>query len=98
VRDGSKNIETILGTLDHAHFPKTALDLVFMVWVYHMMETPFPVLRSLAGSLKQGATIVILDPVPKDVEKEFRGAAPSAIRTRISRVRRATVRGRLSAS
>jgi ubiquinone/menaquinone biosynthesis C-methylase UbiE len=73
-RDGITNVETILGKGDDARFPDATLDMVFMVWVYHMMETPVPLLRSLGPSMKPGATVVIVDPVPEEVEEEFRDA------------------------
>ena len=74
-RDGIANVETILGEGDDARFPEATLDMVFMVWVYHMMDAPVPMLTSLGPSLKTGATVVIVDPVPEEVEEEFRGAA-----------------------
>ena len=77
-RDGITNVETVLGKVDDALLPKAALDMVFMVWVYHMMESPVPMLASLGPSLKPGATVVIVDPVPADVEDEFRGAPADA--------------------
>jgi ubiquinone/menaquinone biosynthesis C-methylase UbiE len=77
-RDGITNVETVLGKVDDALLPKAALDMVFMVWVYHMMESPVPMLASLVPSLKPGATVVIVDPVPADVEDEFRSAPPDA--------------------
>jgi SAM-dependent methyltransferase len=52
------------------------LDMIIMVWVYHMLEAPVPLLKSLGPSLKPGATVVILDPVPQEVDEEFSGAAP----------------------
>jgi len=80
-RDGLTNVETVLGRVDDALLPKAALDMVFMVWVYHMMESPVPMLASLGPSLKPGATVVIVDPVPADVEDEFRGAPAGAKHT-----------------
>jgi len=71
-RDGIRNVETILGKVDDALFPRATLDMVFMVWVYHMMEEPVAMLRSIIPSLKPGATVVIVDPIPEGVEKELR--------------------------
>ena len=69
-RDRIENIETILGKVDDPLLPEGALDMVFMVWVYHMMEEPVAMLKSLLPSLKPGATVVIIDPVPEEVEEE----------------------------
>ncbi len=71
-RDGIQNVETILGKINDPLFPKAALDMVFMVWVYHMMEEPVAMLKSIIPSLKIGAPIVIVDPIPEEVEKELR--------------------------
>lgn len=71
-RDGIRNVETILGKVDDALFPKAALDMVFMVWVYHMMDEPVAMLKSIIPSLKPGATVVIVDPIPGEVEKELK--------------------------
>jgi ubiquinone/menaquinone biosynthesis C-methylase UbiE len=71
-RDHIKNVEIILGKVDDPLLPEAALDMVFMVWVYHMMAEPVAMLKSLHPSLKPGATVVIVDPVPEEVEEEKR--------------------------
>jgi ubiquinone/menaquinone biosynthesis C-methylase UbiE len=72
------NVETVLGSVEETRLPKGSLDMAFMVWVYHMLDSPVPVLKSLGPSLKPGATVVILDPVPEEVEEEFKGAPATA--------------------
>ena len=70
-QDGVRNVEIILSKVDDALFPGAALDMVFMVWDHHHMEEPVAVLRSVIPSLKPNATVVIVDPIPEDVEKEL---------------------------
>ena len=47
LRLGLTNVETILSLPDDARFPQNSLDLVFMAWVYHHVENPLPLLKSL---------------------------------------------------
>lgn len=49
---GLSNVETVLGLADDARFPQDSLDLVFMSWVFHHVDRPVPLLKSLMPSLK----------------------------------------------
>jgi len=70
-REKITNIETILGKVDDPLFPKAGLDMVFMVWVYHMLESPAALLKNIVPGLKPGATIVMVEPVPAEIEAEI---------------------------
>ncbi|MFC2168249.1 class I SAM-dependent methyltransferase [Acidobacteriota bacterium] len=72
IRDSIHNIETILGKVDDPLFPDKALDMVFMVWVYHMLEQPISLLKNLRTSLKKGATVVIIDPPDEEIDAEIK--------------------------
>ena len=63
-RQGIANVETILGLVDDARFPANSLDLVFMAWVYHHVDQPVPLLKSLLPSLKPWASVVMVEPTP----------------------------------
>jgi ubiquinone/menaquinone biosynthesis C-methylase UbiE len=84
-KNGIANIETVLGKVDDPLFPRTGLDMIFMVWTYHMMEKPVEMLRSLVPYLKPGAAVVMVEPVPADTESEIKeetarlGKKPSSI-------------------
>jgi tRNA A58 N-methylase Trm61 len=67
-----QNIETILGKVDDPLFPERSLDMVIMVWVYHMLEKPIPLMKNLRPSLKPGATVVILDPPDEEIDEEIK--------------------------
>src|SRR5512147_2651311 len=73
-KNGIANIETVLGKVDDPLFPRTGLDMIFMVWTYHMMEKPVEMLRGMAYYLKPGATVVMVEPVPADTEDEIKEA------------------------
>jgi SAM-dependent methyltransferase len=58
---GLSNIETVLGTDTDPRLPRGALDMVFMVRVLHDLDEPEAVLEKLAGSLKPGAKLIVID-------------------------------------
>jgi ubiquinone/menaquinone biosynthesis C-methylase UbiE len=74
-KDGIGNVEIVQGEIEDARLPKGSLDAIFMVWVYHMVEKPVPLLRSFAASLKPGARVVMVEPIPQDIEGEVKTAA-----------------------
>jgi SAM-dependent methyltransferase len=72
-RLGLGNVETILSLPDDARFPADSLDLVFMSWVYHWMDDPVPLLKSLLPSLKPWGLVVMIEPNPENTHE---GARP----------------------
>jgi ubiquinone/menaquinone biosynthesis C-methylase UbiE len=71
-RQGLTNVETVLGLVDDARFPANSLDLVFMAWVFHHVEKPVPLLKSLLPSLKPWASVVMVEPDPAHTESSGR--------------------------
>ena len=71
VREHLTNVEIILGTLDDPRFPAGRLDMVFMVWVYHMLEHPATILKHIVPALRAGATVVMVEPIPSEIEAEI---------------------------
>ncbi len=71
-RNNIQNIKTILGKVDDPLFPEQSLDMVIMVWVFHMLEQPVLLLKNLKSSLKPGATVVILDPPDEEIDEEIK--------------------------
>lgn len=70
-RLGITNIETIQGEMDDPLLPHNSLDMAIMVLVYHMLVNPDRLLANIRNCLKPGATLVILDPVDKEIDREF---------------------------
>ncbi len=76
-RDEIANVEIVLGDVENPNFPEASLDMIFMVWVYHMVEHPVPLLRSFGASLKPGAKVVMVEPVAEEIEQELREVTAS---------------------
>ena len=68
-RQGISNVEVITGLVDDARFPPNSLDLVFMAYVFHHVEKPVPLLRSLMPSLKPWGFVAMAEPKPSNTEK-----------------------------
>jgi ubiquinone/menaquinone biosynthesis C-methylase UbiE len=69
-RDGTTNVETVLGRVDDPLFPRDSLDLAFMILTYHHLSRPVDLLKNLAPSLKPGAVVAVVDPDPvKDSDR-----------------------------
>lgn len=60
--EGITNVEIILGKIDDPTFPEGKMDMVFMSFVFHLLEKPVELLRNLKPSMKQGASLIIIDP------------------------------------
>lgn len=90
-RLGFNNVEFILGELDDPGLPEKKLDMAIMVLVYHMIEKPDKLLENIKKSLKPGATLVIIDPVDEEIDREFGiernkpGVKPPTIRERVAK-------------
>ena len=67
-RQGLANVETILSLPDDARFPPNSLDLVVMTWVYHHVDDPVPLLKSLLPSLKPWGIVALVEPKPEHTE------------------------------
>jgi 2-polyprenyl-3-methyl-5-hydroxy-6-metoxy-1,4-benzoquinol methylase len=67
-RQGLKNVETILSLPVDARFPENSLDMVVMAYVYHHVDNPVPLLKSLLSSLKPWGMVALAEPKPAYVE------------------------------
>jgi len=66
LRLGLTNVEPIISLPEDAMFPPNSLDLAIMVWAYHWMDNPVPLLKSLQASLKPWGCIVLVEPKPSE--------------------------------
>jgi len=67
-RLGLANVEPILSLPDDARFPQNSLDLVVMTYVYHHVDNPVPLLKSLLGSLKPWGVVAMAEPKREHTE------------------------------
>lgn len=58
---GFNNVEVIMGAVTKTNLPTGALDMVIMVNVVHCLEKPVELLKDVAGSLKPGGLIAIVE-------------------------------------
>jgi len=70
-KDNITNVETILGEEENPLFPKQALDMAIMIWVYHGFDTPpINLLKNLKSGLKPGASLIIIEPNDSEINTE----------------------------
>lgn len=55
------NIRVVVGKPDDPGLPARAVDRAVLVHMYHEIENPYPLLWHLAGSLKPGALVGVID-------------------------------------
>jgi ubiquinone/menaquinone biosynthesis C-methylase UbiE len=71
-RDDIRNIEIIMGEEEDPLLPENSLDMIFMVWVFHMLEKPVPLMKNMIPSLKPGALLIILAPPDYEIDEEIK--------------------------
>jgi ubiquinone/menaquinone biosynthesis C-methylase UbiE len=60
-RENITNIEVVLGEVEDPHLPKSALDLVFMINVYHHADDAVELVRNATPSLRAGGFLAIVE-------------------------------------
>ena len=63
-REGISNITTILGEVEDPLFPKSVLDMVFMIAAFHDFERKVEWLKNVQPYLKSGGILVIVEMDP----------------------------------
>jgi SAM-dependent methyltransferase len=61
VKEGTKNIEYILGTEIDPKLPEASCDLILLVDVYHEFSQPVAMLAAMRKALKPGGQIVLVE-------------------------------------
>lgn len=59
--EGISQIETVVGGESDPRLPEAALDMAFMINVFHHLDEPAPLLRHLIPSLKKGGVLAIVE-------------------------------------
>jgi len=78
-RQGLTNVEIILSLPDDACFPQNSLDLVVMTYVYHHVDNPVPLLKSLLSSLKPWGIVAMAEPKPEHTETDRKALTRSTV-------------------
>jgi ubiquinone/menaquinone biosynthesis C-methylase UbiE len=60
-RERLDNVAVVLGTPVDPRLPDASFDRVFMIHVYHEVEKPYELMWRLAGALKAGGRLVIVE-------------------------------------
>ena len=58
---GLKNVKIVVGTPDDPRLPERGVDRAVMVHMYHEIQNPFSVLWHLAGYMKPGGRVAVID-------------------------------------
>ncbi len=60
-RRGLKNVRIVIGTADDPKLPAGGIDRAVLVHMYHEIENPYALLWNLAGALKPGGRVGVID-------------------------------------
>lgn len=63
------NIQVIVGETTDPLFPKSDLDMIVMMMVYHDLEEPDQLIQNIKKYLKPGASLIIIDRDPDKWQK-----------------------------
>jgi ubiquinone/menaquinone biosynthesis C-methylase UbiE len=64
-KDNLGNVVTVLGEVEDPLLPENALDLAFMINVYHHLDMPVALVRNIIPSLKPTGILAIVDADPE---------------------------------
>jgi SAM-dependent methyltransferase len=67
-RDGFENVEIVIGEMEDPKLPLSALDIAFMINVYHHLDNPVPLIRNLLPCLKPDGILAIVECDPDKVD------------------------------
>jgi ubiquinone/menaquinone biosynthesis C-methylase UbiE len=67
-RDGFENVEIVVGEEGDPKLPAHALDIAFMINVYHHLDNPVPLIRNLLPSMKPDGFLAIVECDPDKVD------------------------------
>jgi len=71
-KTNSKNVEVIKGTITSAELPANTVDLAIMVDVYHELEYPVEMLRSIQSALRKDGRLLLIEYKGEDPDVHIR--------------------------
>ena len=66
-REGVKNIEIIMGEIEDPLFPEKNLDMIIMVYVFHMLDKPLKFMENIKKYMRSDTPLVIIE---RDTNRE----------------------------
>jgi ubiquinone/menaquinone biosynthesis C-methylase UbiE len=81
------NVKPVLGTITDPKLPKSSVDLILMVDVYHEFDHPYEMTESMCRALKPGGRMVFV---------EFRGEDPKVAIKEVHKMTEAQLRKEMS--
>ena len=60
-REALDNVAVVLGTPDNPRLPAASFDRIFLVHMYHEVEQPYAFLWHIAGALRPGGQVIVVD-------------------------------------
>ncbi len=68
MRAGFEHVEIIVGEEENPKLPTNALDIAFMINVYHHLDNPVPLVRNILPSLRPNGILAIVECDPDKVD------------------------------
>jgi SAM-dependent methyltransferase len=91
-RRGLKNVRIVIGKADDPGLPAGAIDRAVLVHMYHEIESPYALLWHLAGAMKPGGRVGVID---LDRATQNHGTPPSLLKCEFEAVGYRQVSARL---
>lgn len=60
-REGLDNVAVVLGEPEDPKLPENSFDRIFLVHMYHEVESPYALLWHVRGALKPGGQVIVVD-------------------------------------
>jgi tRNA A58 N-methylase Trm61 len=67
-REGFQNVEILIGEVEDPKLPDGALDIAFMINVYHHLDNPVPLISNIKLGLKPNGILAIVECTPEKVD------------------------------
>src|SRR5689334_22469347 len=74
---GLRNVKIVVGTPDDPKLPKASIDRAILVHMYHEIQNPYALLWRLAGGMKPGGRVGVID---LDRPTQSHGAPPALVK------------------
>lgn len=77
--DGIHNIETIVGKVADPRFPRSQLDIAFIINTYHHLNEPVEIMKNTAPALKPDGILAIVEHDPEKMGSRYERSTTSKV-------------------